>query len=55
LHHPEILSVKVATFQGWQVNRAALVIATRSIHVMGKCHRSIKKGKGRFIFARVGE
>jgi hypothetical protein len=55
LHHLEILSVEVATFQGGQVNRATLVIDTRSIHVTGECHGSIKNGGGRFTFARVGE
>jgi hypothetical protein len=54
-HHPENLFVKVATFQGGEVNRATLVIDTRSIDVMGECHGSITKGGRQFTFARVGE
>jgi hypothetical protein len=36
-------------------SRATLVMDTRSIHVMGERHGSIKNGGGRFTFARVGE
>jgi hypothetical protein len=53
--HIQILSLKVATFMGGR-SMATLVIDTGSIiHAMGACHGSVKKGGGRFAFARVGE